>query len=125
MPCRSDYLAPNARETESLLVAKLLLYLGDHDLALRAASKTIYGNTQMLDEWTAKLCTVCENLSDHAKDRLMYDGRVPMARKLADWWDDHQAADYKRDVEEVDRIDSEIDTLESRLRELKKQRVGR
>jgi hypothetical protein len=35
-------------------------------------------------------------MSTEDADRLVYDGRNPMARKLADWWEEHQKADKMR-----------------------------
>lgn len=49
---------------------------------------------------TRILCTACKNMSEKLKAKLMYDGRNRMARKLADWWENHQREDAKREAEE-------------------------
>lgn len=49
---------------------------------------------------TRMLCTACKNMSEKLKDKLMYDGRNRMARKLADWWENHQRQDTKREARE-------------------------
>jgi hypothetical protein len=44
-----------------------------------------------LNEYTKDMLRNPEQL-----DRIMYNGRDPMSRKLADWWDEHKAEDAKR-----------------------------
>ena len=107
MPCRSDYMEPNAREAESKLVAKLLIYVLDslnetHDdyNSIFNASVHFYGDQHRLDEWTAILCSKLKKLSKKQQDTIIYDGRLPKARLLADWWEKHQEADKLRNARE-------------------------
>lgn len=105
MPCRSDYQEPNAKEVESRTVAKLLVYLLsaiDKDVPddVQYAAKSEYGNTQHLDGHTALLCSTIQGLSKRNQDKLIYDGRNAAARKLADWWENHQQVDAQRIAEE-------------------------
>ena len=47
-------------------------------------------------------------LPDDKVEAVVYDGRNPEARKLADWWDHHQTADAEREAEEVHRRNNEV-----------------
>ncbi len=105
MPCRSDYLEPNAREIESQRVAKLLSY-AFHALSMRvpvrveAASADIYGNRDLCDAFTIQLCGLCKAMTEAEQTRIIYNAKSKDARALADWWEEHQAADAKREAEE-------------------------
>lgn len=100
MPCRCDHMEPNKRELESKRVAELLAWVYSIPKNFPKtpvekyikASKSTYGNVHLVDEMTAELCKMCHQLDDS----IIYDGRNPMARKLADWWDEHQILDEKR-----------------------------
>lgn len=101
MPCRSEHMEPNVREAESERVAKLIKWLF---LQLRMtipeyveqATTSIYGNTARLDEMTALLCGTIREMSEDEINANVYDGRNANARKLADWWDNHEEFDRKR-----------------------------
>lgn len=103
MPCRSEYLEATARERESHEVAKHLVYLfeqtGDLHLLednILEAADSVYGNTHMVDMWTEKLCSILERLPEEVLDKYVYNGRDRRARRLADWWENHQWFDDKR-----------------------------
>lgn len=110
MPCQSDYMEPNEREKESVLVAKLLIYISEssnmiHESflpALNNAAKDIYGYTDMLDRWTRLLCSKCQEIEEDPElaNRIIYNGRNKQARDLAAWWERHQEADRIREAEE-------------------------
>lgn len=113
MPCRSEYCEPSAREVESKRVCGLLVYLlellGDTVPAgYPDAAKSMYGRENILDEATAHLCQLCGDLTLDQKDTFMYDGRNAKARRLADWWDRHQAADRKREAEETREAEARV-----------------
>ena len=97
MPCDGSHCEPNLREKESKDIAQHLVWLRDTiGIALPTgvvkASTYIYGNTSMLDAWTALLCANCA----HMDQDIIYNGRDPKARALADWWDKHQEVDKNR-----------------------------
>ena len=105
MPCRSDYMEPTEREKESKLVADLLLYvywsIGEtHPCSVSLACQSSYGDVKYLDDHTKDLCSKIKGMSEELLNKVVYDGRNPQARKLADWWDRHQLADAKREAEE-------------------------
>lgn len=106
MPCQSDYLEPEVREKESYMVCKHLVYMADKlglqlETRIKTASTNIYGDYLRLDEDTAKLCSLLKNLSAADMNRIVYDARNPSARNLADWWEQHQEADRKREAKEA------------------------
>jgi hypothetical protein len=127
MPCQSDHLEPNAREKESVEVCKHLLYVLsriDKETAslprfdLVQGAKDAYGVVNRLDEHTAELCRLCRGMNRKQRDTIMYDGRNPQARRLADWWDHHKAYDLARKVTLMDRAKELRDELNKVNKEL-------
>ena len=111
MPCQSDYMEPTEREQESRRVAEFLCYLADMEVVfitseVRKAAKSIYGNDDDLDRNTSLLCTCIRGMDEGELDRVVYNGRDKTARRLADWWEDHQERDRKRqeNIEAVKKI---------------------
>lgn len=109
MGCRSDYMEPTERETESKRVCQLLKYIfvaadikAPAFVVERVEKGSIaeYGNVSSLDTDTELLCGLLRTLPDDKAATVLYDGRNPEARKLADWWEHHQAADAKREADE-------------------------
>lgn len=104
MGCRSDYLEPNGRERALQEAAQFLLFVRRAvpaagpvtDLLVRA-SKDIYCR----DDYVPELCTAIKGLSEEDLDRIVYNARDPVSRKLADWWETHQAADRAREAREA------------------------
>lgn len=86
MPCRSDYMEPDAREIESRRVRTLLAEIG---LINREEIGGTYGNVRHLDKDTKALCSWCR-LNDVEEQSL----------ELQIWWRDHQIADAKREAAE-------------------------
>lgn len=101
MPCRCDYMEPSMREKESHRACHLLTLFHGGSLPawVHEGAKSIYGSRDHADEATAMLCALCEQLDDD----VIYDGRNPNARKLADWWDEHKANDRKRMEKELNK----------------------
>ena len=105
MPCNSDHMEPNRHEAESKLACQLLAYalpLAGQALPswIAAGAKDYYGAPRRLKEATVMLCTLCRTMDESQKEKVIYDGRNPDARKLADWWDEHQKADAVREQRE-------------------------
>lgn len=104
MPCNSDYMEPNFREQELQNTAQLLVYVRMNTNSgvkvtekLRNAANNIYCR----DDFVPELCAAIRELTEEQEDKLIYDGRNPQARKLADWWEKHQAADKLREQREA------------------------
>lgn len=105
MGCRSDYMEPNEREKESVLVCQLLMYAFTalkkkipNDVS--AAASATYGDEPNLDKHTDLLCQTCGNMDQKTSERVIYNAHLPAARQLAEWWERHQEADRKRIAEE-------------------------
>lgn len=110
MPCNSDHLEPTRRESELHRAARLLLYVR------RSLGKPI--STGLVADaqdqycpvdYTARLCKEVRDMKGRERDRIVYDGKNKDARNLADWWEEHQAADKVR--EEAERKEAERHAL--------------
>ncbi len=108
MPCNCDYMEPNSREVNSKETCENLRYtLRSLDLAIpqwiTKAANDCYGNPDKLNEAVVMLCKLCGEMTKLQQDTIIYDGRSEDARKLADWWQKHQTADKKRELEDKKR----------------------
>lgn len=99
MPCRSDYMEPNGKERQLQETAQLLVYVRMNTNSgvkvsnkLKSAARDIYCR----QDYVPELCAAIRSLTEEEQARIVYDGRNPEARRLADWWDEHQEADRKR-----------------------------
>lgn len=63
----------------------------------RASGYRLINGGEELDEWTEILCNICKSMTEEEENRLIYDGRNPRARKLADWWDEHKKMDEQKE----------------------------
>jgi hypothetical protein len=110
MGCQSDYMEPHAQEIESQEVAKHLVYLSKSigfpipPYVVKAAND-IYGSVENLDSMTAQLCSTIKTMYDSQKTTFLYNGRKSEARKLAEWWENHQQADIARQKEEAEKLE--------------------
>lgn len=101
MPCNSDYMNPRFDEQESKRAAQFIVYL-DLNLGIKTpewiiqANLNTYGSPNRLNELVKMLCSICTNLGEDAKNKLIYNGKDATARDLADWWEQHQKADEER-----------------------------
>jgi len=105
MPCRSDYMEPTNKELLLRETSQLLIYVRMNTHRgikitndLRGASQDSYCKK----DYVAELCSAIRALTQEEMDRIVYDGRNPEARKLADWWDKHQEADRQREQEQAE-----------------------
>lgn len=111
MPCQCYYMAPSERERESIEVAEFLLRLrNDFKLevdggskwtkkALREITNSTYGSLEEVDDLTEELCALCRAIETDRElaDKVIYDGRSKQSRDLANWWQEHQKLDKKRE----------------------------
>lgn len=123
MPCSSDHLEPTQREIESKRVCELLLHFKPTVPDwVREGAANCYGTIDQADKATILLCEFCED----APDSIIYDGRDPMARKLADWWDAHQDADRRRKKRQARQRRTDIDAASglAKLTDAEKKALG-
>lgn len=102
MPCRSDYLEATGREVGLKRAAQLAVFVGaglgievPEDIAENA--EQYYGSDYGQVQW---LCGKLKNMSDADRERIVYDAHNAKSRDLADWWEEHQEADAKREAAE-------------------------
>jgi len=100
MPCTYDGpTGPTAEQREKARVVAIL------DSLCPQMNLAIPDSRRCLDDLTAHLCDLCTNMGNVERNRLMYDGRNKDARRLADWWEEHQEADAAKAArEEIKKI---------------------
>lgn len=108
MPCRCDEEEPTARQRESRVVCRLLqLILNElhHPISISIieAANSSYGNTKTLDADTDQLCTLIKGFKP-AQKKIYLDFSIKKWRPLAQWWEDHQEADKKREAAERAKV---------------------
>lgn len=106
MGCRSDYMEPTGYEQQIKDTVNHLVYLYSviekpRTAALIKASKDIYFDTSEGDRWVAELCSELRKLDAETFDKVVYNAKVPESRRLADWWEEHEAADKARIAAEL------------------------
>jgi hypothetical protein len=74
------------------------------------AANHVYGEGVDLNEVTAELCGAIRKIKPAERDAIIYNGRDKKARLLAEWWDEHVAADKAR--MKAEREESKRRTLE-------------
>jgi hypothetical protein len=101
MPCSSEYLEPSRREIELRRAAKLLIFvkekLGESIPDWLKKADDIYCNT---DRQVIHLCNLLKGMDPATRDSIVYDAHNATSRDLADWWDEHIAADEAREAVE-------------------------
>lgn len=102
MPCRTDYMEPTVQERQQQQAAALLVFakgkLGDtvpHSLKV-AAEQNDGGGRALGERHVEQLCSLIRAMTEQELNDIVYNGRDPMSRKLANWWDEHQVEDEKR-----------------------------
>lgn len=124
MPCRSDYLAPSEREEASRVFCQHVVYLFESlkrrppDWASKGADE-YYGAPERVNDATVLLCETIRGLTPKQLESIVYDGRSPKARALADFWDKHEAADKRREAEEKANADRERKSDEAEFERLR------
>jgi superfamily II DNA/RNA helicase len=98
-------MEPTRYEEEILQTVKNLIYVygklktKPSDELIRA-SKSVYFTKEEGDKWVAKLCGILTPMPEKEKQKIIYNAKSAEARKVADWWEEHQEADRKREAEE-------------------------
>ena len=141
MPCRSDYLDPSDYEKSISETVSSLIYLTNelgqtNTKEMAEAYKKSYFSKEEGDKWVAMLCAKIRTLSPEQLESIVFNAHSKKARKLADWWEDHEKADNKRinaKAEKLDKkwklvsedlymgdseYDSHVDSIINKMREL-------
>lgn len=108
MPCNSDYMNPTTKEQELKLTSQLLVWVKTKlgktvpEYAKKAA-QDYYGKGG--ERAVRELCSTLNTMNANARKQLIYgNAEDPTARKLADWWEAHVAADTARAEKEADDL---------------------
>lgn len=109
MPCRTDYVYEDRRYLFNIDTAKFIKYVTNlyyKNPVPKYVEETI--KTGKLD-LAPTLCAILRNIqnSDLKEfDKIVYNAKDPISRKLADWWEEHEKADRDRITrEEQDKLD--------------------
>lgn len=120
MPCKSDYLEPTQRERQLQLAAQLYQWvLAQEGCVAAARVKAAAHDPYCKDDFVPELCTLLRNMPKDRREALVYNAHDPMARKLADWWEEHQKADTLREEHEARMAESK------RMAKLKEQALAK
>lgn len=65
-------------------------------MSIAINAEAFYGDESKLNGMVVALCSIISGMTEEQKSKIVYDGRDPVARKLADWWDRHEAEDKAR-----------------------------
>ena len=87
-----DVAAMAGQDGWSLFDTSFIMYCRD----MLASSKQAYAWQQHFDRATAELCSVVGAMLEDQRDRYLWDGRNPVAARLAVWWHNHQELDRVR-----------------------------
>lgn len=133
MPCRSDYMEPTQRERllreTAQLYAYVLVETGERvPERVTQAANDAYCRT----DYVSHLCEQLTQMDVDTRHRVVYNAHDKTARRLADWWEEHQAADRQRlareqtELRQQERYEQVIAKLsDEEIAVLKKQwRVG-
>jgi hypothetical protein len=102
MGCNSDYMKPTKQEEFHKQTAKLLIHakkiLGVEVTAEDKKNETSsYGDPSVVPA----LCKLLGDLTKNKRDKVLYsDAKDKVRRQLADWWEEHEAADNTRRAKE-------------------------
>lgn len=98
MPCRSE--GPPSPSTEqvynkeTLTLLKYVLSRVSFVIKMPLPKESEYQNTDM----TTTLCAVLRRLKPEDFDAIVYNAKDSVSRRLADWWEQHQEIDKRREI---------------------------
>lgn len=101
MPCRSDYMEPTQRERLLQETAQLYAYVLHATGNLVPQKVELAANNQYCrDDFVADLCQFITEMTADLRMQIIYNPYNRTARRLADWWEEHEAADRQRVAQE-------------------------
>jgi hypothetical protein len=98
MACNSDDLRPTPQQRKLQHAAQLLAYVQEQTVGkvekwVKKIAEDHYANSSKA--FTA-LCDLLTAMKPEELEMIVYNAHSRMSRRLADWWEDHQAADNER-----------------------------
>ena len=101
MPCRSDYMEPTHKEIQLQRTAKLLRFVNVKlDLPVSKKLNEAANSSYCSDDFVPELCKTIRGLNEEQLNDIVYNARDKISRSLADWWEEHEAADRAREAKE-------------------------
>jgi hypothetical protein len=106
MPCRGpEPVTPTQKGVESRRTCQMLVYILEmfdqhiEDWITEGAKEDEYcWYPEYLDEATRMTCEWCKHaIETGQEDTVIFDAHSRKARRLADWWEEHQELDKKRE----------------------------
>lgn len=106
-----------------ILLVHLLTSLGREDLITAQMKECNEYNYlpyfSRYHSWSKLLCSTIQSMTEEQLDKLLYDGKSSMARKLGTWWEEHQAWHEEHAASERKKMrDAESEELTSRFEKL-------
>lgn len=117
MPCNTDYMEPTVQERQRVEAAKLALFVSrvmdvPAPFGTRKSANHIYGEGADPDSVVRWLCTQMKKEKTPSQIRAFTDITNPDARKLAEWWEEHQREDARReDAERRKNVEDKLSTV--------------
>lgn len=104
MPCRSDYMDPTNKEIQLQRTAKLLMFVNQQlDIPVSQKLREAVKNSYCTADYVPVLCKTIRGMTEDQLNTIVYNGRDATSRDLADWWDEHEAADRRREAKEQEQ----------------------
>jgi len=94
MPCRDT--GPGEIEQKFLLLERHIKWLEGKLNKEIAETHNLPLTYKNLDYLTDSLCSAIQSMSEMLQNTIIYNGRDPYARRVADWWDQHLKMDMQR-----------------------------
>lgn len=108
MPCNSDYLNPTTKEAELQRVAKLIVHVCKRLGQVPSPSMVADAENQYCtNDHVWVLCAKLNGIDEVTRELIIYDPYDRTSRDLANWWEDHQAADIEREQAEAAQAEAD------------------
>mgnify|MGYP003333131810 CR=1 FL=1 len=124
MPCRSDYMDPTHKEIELQRTAQLLRFVYVKlELPVSEKLNKAAGDTWCKDDFVPELCRTIRGLNEAQLNYIVYNARDKISRSLADWWEEHEAADRAREAKERKEAE-EKELAKSAMQKISKEELA-
>jgi hypothetical protein len=95
---------PTNKEIQLQRTARLLKFVNQQlDIPVSQKLQEAAKNTWCRDDYVPVLCKTIRGMTEDQLNTIVYNGRDATSRDLADWWDEHEAADRRREAKEQEQ----------------------
>jgi hypothetical protein len=95
---------PTNKEIQLQRTARLLKFVNQQlDIPVSQKLREAAKNSYCTDDYVPVLCKTIRGMTEDQLNTIVYNGRDATSRDLADWWDEHEAADRRREAKEQER----------------------